>query len=113
MSEQTTYGDLTFCSETHRWKITNLVPHVSMAFKRLFTRVDKMAIDIDLTDTDENRADLEWFCMRYPLRHKYSKALAAGSRRMATRLAERGRVLSPDWTPPAIEGFNPPYEPYL
>lgn len=112
MTEQT-YGDLTFCSETHRWKITNLAPHVSMAFKRLFTRVDKMAIDIDLTDTDENRADLDWFCMRYPLRHKYSTALAAGSRRMAARMAERGRVLAPDWTPPLIDGFNPPYEPYL
>lgn len=113
MSEATFYGDLTFCTETHKWKITNLAPHVSMAFKRLFTRVDKMAIDIELTDTDENRADLDWFCLRYPLRHKFTNALAAGARRMAARMAERGRILAPDWTPPAIEGFNPPYEPYL
>lgn len=112
MSERT-YGDLTFCNERGRWQISNLEPHVSQAFKRLFPRVPKMAGDIFLFDTDETRADLEWFCLRYPLRHKFTNALAAGAKRMAKRASERERILQPDWAPPEFDGFNPGEAPYL
>lgn len=111
MSDQT-YGDLTFDTDKSRWVITNLVPHVAIAFKRMFEKVPQMAKDIELFDSDENRADLEWFMMRYPLRHRYSSALAQGARRLARKAAERGRILAPDWTPGELVGFRPGEAPY-
>lgn len=108
-----TYGDLTFCDERSRWVISDLEPHVAQAFKRLFPKVHKMADEITLFDNDETRADLEWFMLRYPLRHRFSKALAAGARRMARRAAEIGRILAPDWTPPDFDGFREGEAPYL
>lgn len=96
-----------------RWIITDLAPHVAIAFKRLFPKADPYATDIQLSDRDEVRADLLWFMQRYPLETKWMERLEQGAAREAEKVAERGRILEPDWTPPATLGWKPGKKPYL
>lgn len=108
-----TYGILRY-SEPHKmWGISQLTPHVAMAFKRLFPRVPDSATVITLSDTDEIRADLEWFMMRYPLDHSEHARIAEGAERIRNRLAERNRILLPDWKPGVVPGFKPGKQPYV
>lgn len=107
------YGDLNFDAAGKRWVITDLAAHVAIAFKRMFPKVPKMATTLELMDSDENRADLEWFMLRYPLRHCHADTLAMGAKRIADRAAERGRILAPDWSPQLITGFAPGEQPYI
>jgi len=106
-----TYGTLVL--HYGRWEITSLAPHVAMAFKRLFPRVPETATTIHLSDTDEIRADLEWFMGRYPLAHDEADRLAEGSARVAARIAERDRILLPNWTPGEVPGFRGDLQPYV
>lgn len=108
-----TYGQLTLQpSGRGRWTIQNLEPHVMIAFKRLFPRVAKTAVNLTLDDSDEIRADLHWFMQRYPLQHSEAQALDEGRARIAARMAERDRVLLPSWTPGAVTGFKDGHQPY-
>jgi hypothetical protein len=109
------YGRLTWDAAAKSWVIYNIAPHVAIAFKRLFPRVPKEATDVVLSDTDDIRADLQWFMMRYPLEisEADSSALAAGTRRLAEAAAERGRILLPSWEPPSQRGFRPGKAPFL
>lgn len=110
----TTYGSLTLERGTPgRWVVSNLAPHVAIAFKRLFPRVPATATDLHLSDTDEVRADLGWFMQRYPLATVETGELADGARRVADRIAERERILLPTWSPGEVPGFKPGRQPYL
>lgn len=93
------------------WCVDQLQPHVAIAFKRLFTKVRPRMAELHLSDTDEVRADLEWFLLRYPLETKWHALLAEGSARMKRRQAEREEILSPDWAP-AGTGAELRYPPY-
>lgn len=95
-----------------QWRVTDLAPHVAIAFKRLFPRVPITATYFVLSDTDEVRADLEWFMLRYPLETEHAAELAMGAQRIACRAAERDRVLLPSWEPGPALGFRPGKEPY-
>ncbi len=106
------YGDVHF-SKHKLWAVRDLEAHVSMAFKRLFPRVPVTNTEFYLSDTDEVRADLHWFMQRYPLRHDLGHILEEGVARIATRVAERDRILLPDWQPGDVAGFRDGYEPYL
>lgn len=108
-----TYGSLELQRSLRRWEITDLAPHVAMAFKRLFPRVPETATKLHLSDTDEIRADLQWFMARYPLAHSHAVDLAAGAQRVADRIAERDRILLPTWTPGDVPGFRPGMQPYV
>lgn len=107
-----TYGTLNLGENPPHWRITDLQPHVAIAFKRLFTKVPKTAQEIVLTDTDENRADLHWFMQRYPLKHTHEADLTAGVERITTKAAERERILMPDWKPATASGFVEGRQPY-
>ncbi len=107
-----TYGTLTL-QYGRRWEIADLAPHVAIAFKRLFPRVPETATKLHLSDTDEVRADLQWFMARYPLAHAHGDELAAGAARVAARIAERDRILLPEWTPGEVPGFRPGMQPYV
>ena len=96
-----------------RWRVSNLTPHVAIAFKRLFPRVKTDSIELTLTDGDEIRADLLWFMARYPLATDQEELLQDGERRARDRMAERERILLPDWQPGEVPGFNPGEAPYL
>lgn len=108
-----TYGHLELCRISRKWRIQKLAPHVAIAFKRLFPRVPTTATIITLSDTDEIRADLEWFMLRFPLDHDEAKEIAAGAARLATKMAERERILLPTWTPGPVVGFREGKAPYL
>lgn len=109
-----TYGTL-LRSPEFGWELRALQPHVAIALKRLFPRIPQTATTLFLSDTDEIRADLAWFMMRYPLEHDDAvrAAIAIGVNRVAARAAERDRILLPDWQPGTPEGFRDGREPYL
>jgi len=106
-----TYGNLTR-TQMGNWAITDLQPHVAIAFKRLFPKVEKTASDIIISDSDEARADLHWFMQRYPLSHNVTEDLTSAIRRLKDQAAERERILLPDWTPGPVEGFVEGKQPY-
>jgi hypothetical protein len=107
-----TYGNLVFQREYRRWLIHDLAPHVAIAFKRLFPRVPAERATLFLSDTDEIRADLQWFLLRYPLATDDGAELAAGAQRVAARIAERDRILLPTWSPGVVPGFKEGMQPY-
>lgn len=108
-----TYGNLSLDRDRREWQLTDLEPHVTIAFKRLFPRVPTTATVIRVSDADDVRADLDWFMHRFPLAHTEHDALREALERIASTIAERDRILLPDWTPPATMGFRPGYQPYL
>lgn len=108
-----TYGKLSLHPRTNIWTIEDLAPHVAMAIKRLFTRIPQTATKIELSDSDETRADLGWFMLRYPLEHFEEKAIAAGAARMAAKVADREKILLPTWKPGHVPGFTSGRQPYL
>lgn len=109
-----TYGQLRHDVDGRgRWIVTDLEPHVAIAFKRFFPRVSAAATELHLSDTDDVRADLHWFMQRYPLAHDAAAALDEGVERKAGRLAERDRILMPTWTPGEVRGFREGLAPYL
>lgn len=98
-----------------QWRITDLSPHVAIAFKRLFPRAPKEAVEIFLSDTDEIRRDLEWFMDRYALACSAVDVteLAIGSSRLAELHAERDRILMAGWEPGAQSGFKDGKAPFI
>lgn len=107
------YGELRFePGPPAKWCVTRLAPHVAVKFKRMFPNVPQSAVEITLSDTDDVRADLEWFLVRYPLEGADRHLLAEGTARLTKRLAERDRILLPDWTPGPLTGFRPGFAPY-
>jgi len=109
-----TYGTLKLVRETPpHWELSDLAPHVAIAFKRLFPRVPASAKTITLSDADDIRTDLDWFMARYPLAHAECDEIAGGVARMKERIAERDRILLPDWAPGEILGFREGYAPYV
>ena len=98
------------------WGVSGLEPHVAIAFKRLFAKIQTRAATHILSDTDDTRADLEWFMLRYPLdiRDEERRILADGAARVAARFQERMEILSPAWSPIDVpNAFREPYEPYV
>lgn len=108
-----TYGALELDRVAQRWRITDLSPHVAIAFKRMFPRVPVTATEIAMSDTDEVRADLHWFMARYPLEHDAWTELDEAVDRLAWRMAERERILLPTWTPAGAAAFKEGKQAYL
>ena len=108
-----TYGSLALDRSRREWRLTQLEPHVAIAFKRLFPRVPVTATEIRMSDADDVRADLDWFMHRYPLAHDEHEAIGEALGRIAATIAERDRILLPDWSPPDMVAFRPGYAPYL
>lgn len=96
-----------------RWIVKDLAPHVALAFKRLFPRVDKYATEFALSDGDEMRADLLWFTQRYPLETVHGAMLRAGDKAIRDRAGRRDEILSPDWSPTPGAGIREGSAPYL
>lgn len=110
-----TNGVLRLDARAGRWVVSDLAPHVAMAFKRLFPRVPTAATELLLSDTDEVRADLDWFLLRYPLsmERAHAEELIAGTVRIADRAAQRDKILLPTWQPGETRGFRDGKAPYL
>jgi SNF2 family DNA or RNA helicase len=108
-----TYGKLRYSVQAKAWGVADASPHVAMAFKRLFPRIPQEATVFVLSDTDEVRADLEWFMQRYPFEHQEHERIAEGANRIRRRLEERDKILLPDWKPGEVPGFLPGKQPYV
>lgn len=112
-----TYGQLRYGNHCGRdsWGIFDLEPHVAMAFKRLFPKVNPADTRHVLSDNDDNRADIAWFISRYPLECKpiCIQLLEQGAERMAAKIASRDAVLSLQWKPEPVEGDLMKIPPYL
>lgn len=108
-----TYGQLELNRIARCWQISDLAPHVAIAFKRLFPRVPVTSTQILVSDTDEVRADLHWFMARYPLDHDEWDELDAAVDRLAWRAAERERILLPTWEPDSSMAFKEGKAAYL
>lgn len=113
-----TYGQLRYGNfqGTRVWGVSALEPHVAIAFKRLFAKIQTRKTTHILSDTDDTRADLEWFMVRYPLdiRDEERRMLAEGAERVAHRFRERMEILSATWEPIDVpNAFREPYEPYI
>lgn len=103
-----TYGALRRLPDG-RWGLEAIEPHVSIRLKHMFPVIPKTAVPpYVLPATDIVAADLEWFMQRYPLRVSAGDlaALSGGRMRFDAGLAERERILRPDYTAPARPGFR-------
>ncbi|MCG6204179.1 SNF2-related protein [Rhodopseudomonas sp. HC1] len=99
-SADRSFGSLAFAGG--RWVITDLEPHVAIRMKRIFPRLNPTQVGtFNFSDSDENRAELEWFIARYPLRITPDDRLrlSEGRMRFESLRGELEQVLHGDWQP--------------
>jgi hypothetical protein len=103
-----TYGQLAL-DAAGDWSLSGVPPHVSIRLKHLFPSIEKGSVPpYRLRNTNTICADLDWFMSRYPLvvEDTAASALAGGRLRFEEHLAERERILRPDYTPPDRPAFR-------
>lgn len=115
MSEQVarTYGSIEKAQSG--WLVTDLEPHVSLRFKKIFPRIKATARPPFLLEGGPSiDADLVWFMQRYPLRMKDCERVDMEVRKtlFETQQAELASILSTDWMPSRNSGFRPSQKPY-
>lgn len=99
---QRTYGKLALVADAGRWVITELEPQVAIRAKRIFPRLASTQVgSYTFVDSDETRAELEWFLERYPLVVSPAdrERLAEGRIRFERIRSEIDGVLMPGWQP--------------
>lgn len=97
-----TYGKLALVADAGRWVITELEPQVAIRAKRIFPRLSSTQVgSYTFVDSDETRAELEWFLERYPLVVSPADRarLAEGRIRFERIRSEIDGVLMPTWQP--------------
>lgn len=97
------YGRLQF--HASRWVITELEPQVAIRAKRIFPRISTTQVgSFTFADSDETRAELEWFLGRYPLVVSAAdrRRLSEGRIRFERIRREIEQVLHNDWQPSAM-----------
>lgn len=97
-----TYGRLAYSTEARRWVITELEPQVAIRIKRIFPRISSTQVgSYTFTDSDESRAEIEWFLARYPLDVSVEDRaqLCEGRIRFERIRIELEQVLAPTWQP--------------
>lgn len=102
-----TYGVLDI--EGGAFVIRALAPHAMIRFKDMFRRIPRTAVPpVGLSISPEVAADLAWFMDRYPMEMtpEASAALSGGRLLFAEALAERDRILMPDYQPRAVVGLR-------
>lgn len=107
------YGKLSLDSAAGRWRVDDVAPHVAIAMKRLFPKLQKESDRLALADSDEVRADLDWFMQRYPFETKDAAEIKSGVERVANRKAGNEAILLPTWTPAEPKRFKEGKKPYL
>lgn len=103
-----TYGKLRFVDGA--WWVGQLEPHVAIRFKANFPKVPKGSNGPFRLDGEPvTAADLAWFVSRYPLDATPEDAarLVEGRAGFEAIQAEAGRILAPDYQPPAFAGLKP------
>lgn len=99
------YGKLAYDDHYRRWVITELEPHVAIRIKRIFPRISATQVgSFTFSDSDESRAEVEWFLARYPLVVSPAdrERLCAGRLRFENTRIEIEQVLSGSWQPSTV-----------
>jgi hypothetical protein len=99
------YGRLAFNQAGRFWEITELEPQVAIRAKRIFPRIASTQVgSYTFVDSDETRAELEWFLARYPLDVSGGdrEALASGRLRYERIRSEIEGVLLRSWKPSTV-----------
>lgn len=107
MAVEQTYG--TLARNDGQWVMADVAPHVRIRLKQLFPRIEKASPPPYLFhDTPEVAADLEWFLSRYPMSIGCDDLSALRGNRMLFEAgqAEIGRIMAPDYVPPALAGLR-------
>jgi SNF2-related domain len=97
-----TYGKLAYDADARRWIITELEPQVAIRMKRMFPRIATTQVgSFTFVDSDESRAEIEWFLGRYPLVVSSAdrERLFDGRMRFERIRTELEQVLAADWKP--------------
>lgn len=97
-----TYGKLAYHAGQRRWIISGLEPQVAIRVKRIFPRISLTQVGLfGFADSDEMRAELEWFLVRYPLDVSADdrSRLADGKACFELIRSEINQVMLPDWQP--------------
>src|SRR2546425_12073711 len=103
------YGTLQLVPGGQQWVMSGIEPHVAIRLKQLFPRIAKSTTDHFLFPNDEpHRADLDWFCQRYPLRMPDGQpdTLRTGRLAFEETQAELERILTPTYAPLAYLGLK-------
>lgn len=86
-------------------------PHILLRLKRVFERISKTEYDIvRLSDSDENRRDLEWFLLRYPLdiSERDIRNLRDGAKRMEETVKTLEKIVDSKYKPKSYPMALPP-----
>jgi len=86
-------------------------PHILLRLKRVFEKISKTQYDVvTLSDSDENRRDLEWFLLRYPLdiSERDIRNLRDGARRMEETVNTLEKIVDTKYKPKSYPMALPP-----
>lgn len=104
------YGSIVFDTETNRWKIVSLEPHVCISLKNNFQKLEKgRSVPFDFSHTPENCHNLLWFMQRYPMSISDSnkKKMQSYSRAYIDMQDQLERILLPDYKPQPLKLKEP------
>ncbi|MFG0772832.1 SNF2-related protein [Vibrio plantisponsor] len=104
----TYYGKLSL-EKDHRWKLSDIKPHVSLRLKQLFPRLSQGKLPpFFLNDVLDTASDLVWFMNRYPfeMNHSDEKHLHSQHSLYLDKQASNEAILNPDYTPKDRVGFK-------
>lgn len=93
----------------NRWQLSDMPPHVVIKFKHLFPKIKQSAVQpFHIDNNDETCCDLEWFHSRYPfdMSDGHRALMQKRSRDYREFQEENMRLISGEYTPPAIIGFK-------
>lgn len=103
-----TYGKL-HLTPKNQWLMYDIEPHVAIRLKQVFPRISKTQTTNFVFPNDQPTcADLHWFTSRFPMEMPAGELemLETGRAAFEETLAEMGRILSPDYKPPAYVGLR-------
>lgn len=104
------YGRIEMNAEGPGFVLSEAPAHVMIRLKAVFPALHKASRGPFRFPPDKMTcADLDWFVQRYPMElgDGVVRALEAGVATLKADRAEAGRILSPNWTPPAYAGLRP------
>ncbi len=105
-----TWGDAKLVGGGKAWEIT-CKPHVMTRLKQVFSKANKMQFGtVQLSASDENCRDLQWFCQRFPLEISDPHELEERARRYDARQATTTAILQGEYELPDLRMALPPRE---
>ena len=106
-----TYGSIHLGDVEGRrcWQVKG-EPHILIRLRRIFGQAHLVGDGFTLSDTDENRRDLEWFLARYAMEISAADraAISEGAGRHEDQILLLEKIIDPSYTPKSFELALPP-----